>query len=185
MSVVIPERDSDGNPISRGKASKTGWTYHLNGVEFVTSKIGSIVNKDVNGDDLGFTTYKIYDDTDTEITLEANQGNAVKTVIDWEPTFDYEIVGGHLKTTNTITDDVYIYVLGVPDLTPAQGGSKEFISCINMKFIKAHDSIDADGRATKFLPYDATYHTNKMRITLNHPVGLQCEFLMIFEIFKA
>lgn len=182
--TTVPNRDSDGNSISRAKVTKTGWNYHLNGVQFKTSKLASVVNQDDSGTDLGFATYKIYDAQDAEIALVANEGNAVKTVIDWEPPFDYEIIGGQLKTHTTITNDVYAYVIGVPDLTPAQGGSKEFICCINMKFISANDSVNADGRASKLLKYDATYHTNKMRLILTHPAGDVCEFLMIFEVFK-
>ena len=176
--------DSDGSTLTRAKITATGWQYHIQGIQFTTSDLSSLVSKDEAGNDIGFSTYKLYDDTDTEITQEINEVNAVKTVIDWEPTFDYEIIGGALKMMQDTTQNIYAYVTAVPDIPANLGGSKDFICCVNMKFIKNHDEIRADGRSSKKLLYDAVNHTNKMRITLKHPAGVRCEYLMLFEIFK-
>jgi hypothetical protein len=184
-NTIVEERDSDGASLSRTKVTQTGWQFHLQGVEFATSTLASIVNKDKDGDDLGFSTIKLYDDEDTEITVQATADTeCVKTVVDWEPTFDYEVIGGAIKMTQDTTEDIYVYVIAVPDLTPAQGGSKNFVCCVNMKFIKGGDEVKADGRSSKRLDYNATYHTNKMRIIMTHDAGIKCDFLMVFEMFK-
>jgi len=177
----LNQHDSEGALMSRIKATKTGWSYHVQGVEFATANSNSVINNDINGNDLGFVTYTMYDDQD-EITLI--DANCTKTVLDWEPSFNYEIIGGKLKILQETTDSIYVYVLGVPDVPASMGGSKEFISCVNMKFIKDHDEIKADGRASKYLPYDPVYHTNKMRLILRHNAGVTKEFLMMFEVFK-
>lgn len=180
----LVQYDSDGALLSRKKVAPTGWSYHMQGVEFSTSKLNSIVNKDMNGNNLNFANIKLYDVNDNEITDVAGEGLAVKTVIDWEPTFDIELVGGSLKMEQTTTEDIYVYCIGVPDVPVQYGGSKNFISCINMKFINAHDEVKADGRTSKKLLYDAVNHTNKMRLILTHGAGISCTFMMVFEMFR-
>ena len=183
-----PERDSDGALISRTKVTETGWQYHMQGVEFTTSTIGSSThpyNHDEQGNNLGFASVKLYDDQDQEITTQIDADtNCVKTIIDWEPTYDYEVIGGALKMDAPTLLDVRVYVIAVPDIPKIYGGSKDFISSINMKYIASGDKVEADGRASKRLYYDAVNHTNKMRIILKHPAGAKCNFLMSFELFK-
>lgn len=178
--------DSEGSKLSRTKITKTGWSFHMNGVQFVTSTLDSVYNKDDKGNDLGFATMTLYDDQDVEITNQATADTScVKTVIDWEPSFDYEIIGGSIKMAQQTTEDVYMYCIGVPDIPAQLGGSKEFICCVNMKFIDSHASLKADGRTSKTLKYDPVYHTNKMRLIITHNPGIKCDLLLIFEIFKA
>ena len=72
--------DSDGSTMSRTKMTQSGWQYHLQGLEFTTSDRDSIINQDENDTPLGFATIKIYDAQDNEITTEAGELTAVKTV---------------------------------------------------------------------------------------------------------
>lgn len=176
--------DSDGSMLSRSKVTQSGWQYHLQGIEFTTADRESVVNKDENGNDLGFATMKIYDDQGAEITTELGEAGAVKTVIDWEPPFDYEILGGTIRSSANIVEDIYAYVIAVPDIPKAFGGSKDFICCLNLKFIGANDKVEADGRAAKKLTYDAVNHTNKIRIVLTHPAGIKRSLSLVLEVFK-
>ena len=178
------EKDSDGALLSRVKYTRTGWQFHKMGVEFTTSKLGSIVNTDDQGNNLGFGVIKLYDTNGVEITDQANEGNAVKTIVDIEPTFDYEIMGGSLKQISRPTMPVYAYVIAVPDVPKVLGGQKDFICCLNLEFIGDLDSVDADGRTAKLLQYDATYHTNKIRVVMNHNAGYQHRAMMVLELFK-
>ena len=187
---LVP-RDSDGSPLQRGKTTKTGWHYQPHWVEITTSKIGGIYNKDDNGVDLGFATIKLYDDIDsasaTEITVQATADtDCVKTVVDWMPTHDYEVIAAKIFQDGKPSNDHRVYVVAVPDLTPAQGGSIPFSTGgINLKHLGTGAAADTDGRSSKYMTYDATYKTNKFRIIINHPAGEQHTFAMLFELFMA
>lgn len=185
ISRLEPPKDSDGSPLWRNKITTTGWNYQLHGIEFKTSQLDSIVSKKSNGTDHGFTTIKCYDADDVQLTTqETCDTSAVKTVVDWEPTHDYEVVGGLFKMAQVPESNMRLWVVGVPDIPAAYGGSKEFVSNVNLKFIGLEEGIKADGRAAKYLTYSATLHTNKLRLILIHPAGYKHDFHMIFEIFK-
>lgn len=186
-------KDSDGSPLQRVKITTTGWHYQLHGVEFETSKLNSIYSKKVDGTDYGFSSIKFYElvnGVETEITgANLNQtyldSNCIKTIMDWEPTHDLEIIGGMLKQKEIPGSDVRLWVIGVPDVPEVAGGSKPFAVNINLAFIGIEEGVKVDGRAPKYLTYNATYHTSKLRIMLRHPVGFKHKMNMIFELFKA
>lgn len=181
----VTTTDQDGSIIVRSKAAKKGWTYHLSGIEFETSVLSSIVHNNVDGNALSCATIKLYDNTDTEITTQASANlNCVKTVIEFEPTYDYEIIGGTIKTVSNTIGDYRIWVVAVPDLTPAQGGSKVMVENLNLKFVDPNNGVQADGRASKLMTYNATYHTNKLQLTVKHPAGGKEKMLLALELFR-
>ena len=121
--------DDGGAQLSRVKVAPSGWSFHYQGTEFETSRLDSIYNKDEAGDDLGFSTIKLYDAAGDEIVTQgAADTDCVKTVIDWEPTFDYYIIGGALRMPVATTEDIHAYVIGVPDI-PAPNGNKFHHMC--------------------------------------------------------
>lgn len=183
-NVRLQDRDKSGRKVSRMAATERGWQFHLTGIEFTTAKIDSLYHKDPDGNDLNQATVKFYDDQDVEVTEQVNEVTIVKTVLDFEPPFDIELIGGKLKQLNTTAQDVRVYVIAVPDVPKAYGGSKDFVCCINMKFIRDHDSVDADGRSSKLLKFDAVNHTNKVQLIVNHPAGFQHDMMMLLEMFK-
>lgn len=178
--------DIDNVPYSRGKVTKTGWHNQVHAVEFETSKLSSLYNKDESGTDLGFATIKYYNSSDVELTAGTQSeldSNCVKTVVDWEPDHDFEIVGGALEQVSAPASDVRLYVVAVPDLTVAQGGSVPFVQGgLNLRHLSKE--LDIDGKAPKLMAYDATYHTNKFRIIAKHNTGFNCPILVLFKIFR-
>ena len=184
-------RDSDGSPLQRIKVTTTGWHYQLHGVEFTTSKLNSIVSKKHDATNWGFTVmkfYKLVNDVETEITGDdLNQtfldANCIKTIIDWEPTFDIDIVGGMLRQISAPSESVDLWIIAAPDIPAQYGGSKLFVSNLDLRFMG--EGLNVDGKAPKFVAYDATYHSGKFRIILRHPAGFQHPLHMVFEIFKA
>lgn len=184
--TYIPERDTEGAALSRVKITKTGWHFQLHGIEFITSKLNSLFNEDVDGNDLGFTSIKYYDNTDTELVAGTQlelDNNCVKTVVDWEVSQDIEVIGGLLEQSTTPSTDVRMWVIAIPDLTVEQGGSIPFAQGgINLRYMA--NAIDIDGKTPKLLPYDATYHTNKFRMIVKHDVGIQCPVHMLFKLFR-
>lgn len=194
LKEVSPaQRDSDGALLSRTKITTSGWHYQLHGIEFETSKLSSIYSKKADNSNYGFGTIKFYElvnDVETEITGQnLNQDyldiNCIKTIIDWEPNHDVEMIGGMFKQINIPSEDVRLWVVGVPDVPEAYGGSKPFCVNINLKFMGVEEGVRVDGRAAKYMTYNDVYHTTKLRLIFRHPAGFKHKALMIFELFKA
>jgi len=177
--------DTDGTVITRNKAAKTGWTYGLIPTELTTATVGSKISKLVDGTDRNGITVKFYDINDVEVTDGANDATIVKTVFDFEPAYDYEIIGGEISHITPPTTDVRVYVIGVPDVAAIYGGSKEMAGGINMKFIAAFGKVEADGRVAKFMKHDTTYHTGKIRFIFKHDAGVKHTVMVLMSIFKA
>lgn len=178
--------DGDGYMLQRPKMAPKGWTFQARAIEFETAKLGSIYNKKHDGSNWNDATLKFYDDEDNELTTQGDiLASGVKTVLDWEPLYDYEVVGGFLSRITTISQDVRCHIIAIPDLTEGQGGSKLMVSGINLQYIDDGDRLTVDGRTSKRLNYNATYHTNKLRIQLDHPAGSQNKLMVVFEHYKA
>lgn len=179
-------RDSDGAPLNRVKITTTGWHYQLHGVELQTSQLDSLISKKPDGTNFGYATIKCYDDEDVELTTqESCDTDAVKTIINWEPTHDYEIMGGLFKQTALPGSDIRMWVIGVPDVPAGSGGSKLFAANLNLRYMGLEEGMRVDGRAPKYLTYNATYHTNKLQIIFKHNVGVKHNMHIVFELFKA
>jgi hypothetical protein len=179
------QMDSDGAPMSRTKVAPSGWNFQFRGVEFATSTLSSVVNKDATNTDLADATLKLYKADGTLVTDQADaDANCVKTQLDIEPPYDIYIAGGKLKFIEQPVVDVRIAVIGVPDVPVNLGGSKHFVQNVNLKFIPAADGVNADGRAAKWLQYSATYHTNKIRFLLYHPAGHKMPISTFLELYR-
>lgn len=185
--------DAEGAAINRNKTTKTGWHYQPHWMEVKLGEHGhtngdyaGIYNCDEDEADLGFTTYKIYDSNGDEITLGANKLNAVKTVVEWEPDHDYEIIASKIFQKTAPTNDIRLWVKGVPDVPYAFGGSRIFgQGGINLSMLGSGAAADTDGRSSKELAYDATNHTNKFRITIRHNAGETHKFAILWELYKS
>lgn len=179
-------KDSDGSPLYRAKITTSGWSYQMHNVEFKTAQLDSIYSKKQDGTDFGFTTIKCYDANDNQLSSQDDCDSlATKTVIDWEPTHDYEVIGGNFKQSVVPTSNVRIWVIGVPDIPANYGGSKLFVTGVNLKYLGLEEGVKVDGRAPKYLTYNATYHTSKLRFILKHDTGYKHDVQVMLEIFKA
>lgn len=187
-----PLRDPDGAFLNKAKAAPLGWTYQKRGVEFTTAKLSSLVNIDELDADLGDATLLFYEKiagvytliSGSNLTQPYLDSNCVRTAVTLEPSYEYYIIGGSAKMLDQPSGDVRISVVAVPDIPYAYGGSRVMVRNVNFKFIAAHDAIDSDGRTTKNLKPDATYHTNKLKFILTHPVGEQHTLCFNLEHFK-
>ncbi len=189
----LDPRDSDGSTLNRTKITTTGWHYQAHGLEFETSKLSSLYSKKADNTEYNFSTIKFYKDvsgTEVEITGDdLNQTfldtNCIKTVVDWEPTHDIELIGGSLKQKSLPTQDVHMWIVGVPDVSEAYGGSKPFVTNVDLAYIGLEDGINVDGRVPKYMAYSATYHTTKLRLIFRHLAGFKHKLHFVFELFKA
>lgn len=175
--------DSENAPIQRSKTAPTGWTYHAHSFEFKTSE-SFIYDKQPDDSDYGFCVQKFYDADDVEIT-ENLATECVTSVIDFEPTHDFEVISGRVYVKDEITnEDVRLWVIAVPDI-PAPTGYKIMVSGLNLDFVDEYQPITTDGRVSKRMNYNATYHTNKLRFVVKHPVGKVVNLMILMEMYKA
>lgn len=184
-STTLTPSDIDGAIMIRPKAAKKGWVYALLDIEFVTAKLGSLYSKTKDGTDRAGVSMKLYDADGAEVTSSEGEAGVVRTVVCFEPPYDYEVIGGQLQQAEKPTTDVRVWVTAVPDVPANYGGSKEMIGGANLKFVDPADKIMADGRVSKLMPYSATYHTNKLEFTLKHDAGVQHNAMILVELFRA
>lgn len=181
----LDTRDSDGSILNRVKITTTGWSYQLHGLEFQTSQLNSIESKKDDGTDFGFTIIKCYDINNVQLITQLDcDTKSVKTVIDWEPTHDYEILGGIFRQQTIPIGNLRLWVIGAPDVPISYGGNKQFVTNVNLKFIGLDGGLVVDGKAPKYLTYSSIYHSSKIRIILKHDAGLKHNINMNFEVFK-
>ena len=182
-----PSRDESNRHIIRTAATIAGWHYQAREFEICLSKLDGC--KSFQADNTLYTDYscKIYDSNDVEITLQANEGNAVRTQIVWSPAYDYEVLGGKVHHHTRPTNDVRMAVWGGPvDLGIAY--CKPFIPSMNLKFIDPGQEINSDGRAAKHMNLTTEgvpVPTNKFEVNVYYTQGDTHEFTMVFEAFKA
>ena len=187
--------DASGRVIQRQAATRKGWHYQAHSFEFEVNKLNSEYNADENGNDLGLCSMKIYKDDGqgglTECTTQGDADvNGIKTVVKWEPDFDFEIISGNVRQASKETVDSRIYVNAViPTGLPApydwlkipftQGG-------INLKYIGADEILKTDGRAAKYIPGASGAY---FEVIANYAADLltnenRHEMSLILEIYK-
>lgn len=178
--------DSDGSEVVRYKVSKIGRHYQAHSVEFETCSLDGLYNKDRDGVDLNYSDVKFYDTNGVELTTQNDlDSSCVKTVMEWRPTYDFEIISGQIRQIERVQSDAYIYVEAiVPTGMPApydkvvlpfvHGG-------INLQYIGADEILKTDGRASKELKGTLGQH---FKCTINHAAGVNHKLSVIYEIYK-
>jgi len=188
VNLNSANRDTDGALITRNKAAKKGWTFCALPIEFQTARLSdSVFSQDSQGNNRSIFTLKAYDNSNNEVTTPGleniNYASIVKTVIDFEPPYDYEIVGGEIRTLSNIDADMRLWLVAVPD-TPAPVGSKEMGGGINLRYLAPGNVWSVDGRVTKYATYDPVYHTNKIRIIIKYPEGTNENLQIVIQLYK-
>lgn len=179
---VQEPRDLANRQVVRFAATIDGWHYQLLSTEITTAKKDGFYCKDEDGNDVGFITHKIYDSNGTEITDAQNEGNAVETRVWVRPTHHYEVIGAIFGQNSVPTNDIRLWVTGLPGIYNvkfARGG-------INLKHAGSNMYQLADGRASKYLAYNAqAADANSFKFTIKHPQGTQHTFQVSLEIYRA
>lgn len=181
-------KDSDGSPLQRIKITKQSWTQFNAFIEFQASNPVVQHSKTKTMVD-GWATvkcYKLVDSAYVECSDASDAlANCVRTVLDWEPDCDYEIIGGEIRALDRPTSNFRVRVVAVPDVPYNSGGSKVMGSGVNLKFYNSREAVHADGRTVKLLSYNAVYHTNKIRFIADHAQGDTTEVLIKMESYMA
>lgn len=187
-NAAIEPKAKDGRLAIRDTTANRTTNFNLRVFSFYTAMSGSVHNVNpVTDADFGDIVYKLYDVSGTLLTDQTLSGSAVKTVIDWEPHYSYEIIGGYMDIPTSLKDGTtnqwFLSGIGVPDLPAQMFGSVPYISEVNLEAITAQRVV-SDGKAISYLPYKyAGYPTNKLRFTIKHPAGAQNRFQFYVEHF--
>lgn len=183
LPVVNPKRqayDMSGKPFARFAIATEGMILQCLSYNFKTADKDSFrCKKPDNSTDKGFHTFKLYDINGNETTTNAN---AVLTRIDFEPPFDYEMVGGHVFQKDRPSSNIYAYLVALPDISEEYGGTHSMCGGgFNLAMIDKTYKID--GRAPKMLYYSPS-HTNKLSFLFYHDAGFQHEIQFALEYYK-
>lgn len=194
-------KDPDGATISRAKVTKAGWHYEPRSLDFATSTFASLYNKThdtytiAGGTDYADGSLKFYS-TSAELvkgggeSAEAFQArldtDCVMTIMDWQPYYDMDIIGGSLQVLNPPSTSTYAWVIVAPDLPAIYGGNVPFMAGgWNLSFLEAKGTVSFDGRGVKLIAYDPVYKTNKFRLLIKHSAGEKINIQGIYDHFRA
>lgn len=185
----LGQYDSDGALLVRNKAARKGWTFVSLPFEFETARLSdTLFSADSAGVQRSFITMKAYNAQDEEVTtaglLNANYATIVKTVISFEPPYDYEMIGGDLRTLTTIAADLRFWLIAAPDIA-APAGSKEMGGGINLKYLAPNNVFSIDGRVTKMATYNAQLHTSKLHLIFKYPAGTNESLMVVAQLYRA
>lgn len=183
-TITEEQKDPDGAVIVRPKAAKKGFTFHKHYVQFTTSEMGSLVEEDYKGNALNNSTLSFFKMENGEL-VSCSEDMAEFSQVDFMPDYDYEIIGGEIQVFIKPSVDIRLWVTAVPDVPEAYGGSKVMVENCNLKYHSPDLPVKADGRVSKFMKYDATYKTNKLRFYFKHHAGVKQEIQCLVEMFKA
>lgn len=185
----LVEVDDDGRQIIRAASTYRGWRYLARPVEFETSKLNSVYTSNWQETDRADYTIKYFDDQGAELTAGTQtelDSSCVKTVITISPTFDYDLIGGHIHQHTTPTANIRMWVVaGAIQLGTA--GTKEFVGGLNMKYMGTDEQIETDGRASARMNVATTgipVPTNEIQLIITHPAGHNHELMVVLEYFR-
>lgn len=188
--------DSDGSNVVQPKTTRAGWRYEPRNINIKTGTLNSLHNTDPDDNDIGDAVERFFDATGTELTQggaetdAAFQGrltaNCVVTAIDFQPTFDIDLIGGDFSIADTPTAPVYMHALLAPDIPVGMGGSVPFANGgFDLASLRTGIVRIFDGRGVKSIPYDPVYNSNKLRVTMRHSLGEVVRVQITVDLFKA
>jgi hypothetical protein len=183
---AIAPMDYDGSVLTRVKVAPLGWQYHEKGIMITTSVVGSLYVDTPMGMSCPHVSAKFYDVDDALITdQEVADVSCVKTVVEFMPTHSYEIVGGSFSQGERPSENVFIHIIGAPDIPINSGGFKVFSHGRNLRLMSCSAPIKVDGRVSKHVEYvPEVPYANKIQLLMRHPAGFKHELLICLEIFK-
>ena len=192
--IDLTPKDSENSQIIRTKTvSIQNYIYQRKSMFYVGATSGQgVFDEDYLGNDQTDTATSSYDEFGNLVSGVAVSG-ACESHFDFEPAFNYDLIYGELRTIGVENvsggieygpydfRDYRVYVVIVPDLPKAFGGSVVLINNEELPILGV--KIAADGKAVKNFVYSPVYHTNKIRAIIRHPKGFKVSIQMVYDIF--
>lgn len=189
LASTKPLQTADGRLAIRNTTANRTQNFKLRAVTFYSADRGNVHNvSPITGSDYGDISVKLYNADGAELAPGDDVSLAVKTVLDFDPTYSYEIIGGYVDLPDDLkggtTDQWYLAAIGVPDYPPAYFGQIDFLSEVNLEAATT-TRVVSDGRAVSYLPhaYGGAPHTNRLRFILKYPPGVRKRFAIYIEHF--
>lgn len=181
----IPPRDNSGRPITKRAITESGWHMHNVFIEVCTSTLAvdGLKDQKKDGTSRGIASLKFYDNNDVELIANTQaelDANCVKTIMEVNFPFDFELQGGRFYCPGA-TNDVYFWATVAPHIPQNQGGSVEFVSQANLKETK---EFIIDGRAPKLIKNDDVNLSDKWEFVMKHNAGIKEKITLCYEAYK-
>jgi hypothetical protein len=139
---------------------------------------------------------RFFNATNTELTKGAEESaedfqirltaNCVMTFVEFEPHWDYDVVGAKLQVRNPPTDRAYFWFIAAPDVPAAYGGNVAFMGGgMNLHFFSESETFYCDGKTTSRVTYDDQWHSGKLAIIIKHNVGVQIGIQLILKFYSG
>jgi len=109
-------------------------------------------------------------------------------MMDWEPVYDYDILGAYIQMVNVpvLPEHAYMWTIIAPDIPANLGGSVPFCNGgWNLAFFANNSLFDVDGHGVKSMVYSATYHTSKVRMLIKHALAAKIGVQIIYKQYRA
>ena len=163
---------------------KVGRKLHDRYVTFTTADDQNFDNTDENQQSYGDFTYWMRDVNGDPTTVN---GDAVQTVMDFHPRWNYEISGGYLfipAGLPTPKSAWELHILGAPDIPAEYGGSLIFVANPRISFREGDFFFLDSSLNPAEVNGDVSALARKIRWILSHPQGAQAEFQLNMKVFR-
>lgn len=180
---------TDGRIEVRVTAAKKTSKFKLRFITFYTSKANSQESGNpITGQPHGDVTLTLQKWSGTT-WVAATDADAERTVVDWDPLYSFEIIGGWADIPTALkdgtTDAWSLSCVAAPDYA-IYGLAVDFVSDVNLEAVMSQRVV-INGRAVQYLAATivdgVNYYTNRLRFTTRHPAGAQLRFQIAVENF--
>jgi len=192
--VKISEKDPTtikGIPVTNMVGPENSYQQTFE-TEWRTATLNSIHEKNIDNQDIGWSSLEFYKDVggvETKWT-PADQAdldsNCIRTDMIWNPDIDYWILSGEIGHHSTISENLYVWASGSYSV-----GNKVFVEGgINLKYLAAYGKIGVRGAAVTHMqenlehPQLGTLDANKIRVVCRHSAGKQHDLQLVLGIFR-
>ena len=193
-NAAITQTTPDGRLDVRITAANKGRIFKLRVISFYTATAapGPRSRNPINCQDYGDVSVTLQKwDAEQGAMVASEPADATKTIIDWDPLYEYEIIGGWLDIPPDLlgggTDQWYLGCIALPDYA-AYGMAIDYVSELNLEAVSSN-RIRSDGRATSGLAPTVVnginYHTNRLRWIVLHPAGVAKRMQIYLETFQG
>jgi len=182
---VRKDHDASGRPLARKAIATAGFAMQWLSFNLIAGKYDSLecYHADNTTPVAGFT-YKIKDANGDIITSAANEADAVKTVIIYQPQYDIELIGARFRQREVPTTEIHAYM----EINPEENIGSEFEMVLgghDLRFFEERAPVGVDGRAPKLMVHDPVYNTNMMEWYFYHPTGTSHDIMIELEYYRS
>jgi hypothetical protein len=173
--------DEDSVPMSRLKLAPLGWHFQTHFFHLTTGT-GAIYSQTKDLANIDFITVTRYDNLDQVTVVDAD---TVKTVFEFEPTHDINILGACAYQKTIPASDLYLWVQAAPHIPAALGGEIDFsIGGMNLSMMNQGKFLHTDGKVSKKVKYDDVNHSGKFEFTFRHDAAVYHRIMIGLDFYK-